>query len=91
MIDLNQLIDKTIVLKATGFPHAISGTVVNVESVGLWISTQELPSEVSKAGVLIQKAIKNAALFVPFSQLLFLVAAQEEAHQASSQAFEESV
>jgi hypothetical protein len=77
MIDLHALRDKTVVLKVTGFPHTISATVVNVEISGIWILTQELPSELAQAGALIKTEIRKPVVFVPFSQLLFLVATQE--------------
>jgi len=50
---------------------------VNVEHAGLWIITQELPAELTQAGALIKTAIKKPIVFVPFSQIFFLVAAQE--------------
>ena len=77
MIDLQNLKDREIVFKITAFPMAMSGTVVNAENYGIWISLPELPPEVAQAGVLIQGAIKNPVFFVPFSQILFLVAGQE--------------
>jgi hypothetical protein len=76
MIDLQALRDKTVVLKVTGFTHPISGTIVNVEHAGVWISTQELPAELGQAGALIKTPLKNPVVFVPFCQIYFLVAAQ---------------
>ncbi len=77
MIDLHALRDKTVVIKVTGFPHTISGTIVNIETAGIWILTPELPSELADAGALIKTEIRKPVVFVPFAQLLFLVATQE--------------
>ena len=77
MIDLHGLRDKTVVIKVTGFPHTISGTVVNIENSGIWILTQELPSELAQAGASIKTEVRKPVIFVPFFQLLFLVATQE--------------
>ncbi len=77
MIDLHALRDKTVVLKITGFPHPITATVVNVEISGIWILTQELPPELAQAGALIQAGARKPVVFVPFSQVLYLVATQE--------------
>jgi hypothetical protein len=77
MIDLHALRDKTVVIKVAGFPHPISATVVNVEIAGIWILTEEFPSELVQAGALIKTEIRKPVVFVPFSQLLFLVATQE--------------
>jgi hypothetical protein len=77
MIDLHALRDKTVVVKVTGFPHTISATVVNIETAGIWLLSQELPSELAQAGALIKTVIKKPVVFIPFSQILFLVATQE--------------
>jgi len=77
MIDLHALRDKTVVIKVAGFPDTISATVVNIEISGIWILTQELPPELAQAGALIKTGIRKPVVFVPFSQLLFLVATQE--------------
>jgi len=77
MIDLHALRDKTVVIKVAGFPHTIAATVVNIEIAGLWIMTQELPAEFAQAGALIKTAMKKPVVFVPFSQILFVVASQE--------------
>ena len=76
MIDLHALRDKTVVIKVTGFPHTISATVVNIETAGIWIHTQELPSELAQAGALIETETRKPVVFVPYSQLLFLVATE---------------
>jgi hypothetical protein len=45
--------------------------------MGAWPNDHELPSKLAKAAVLIQTVIKNPVLFVPISQILCLIAAQE--------------
>ena len=77
MIDLHALRDKTVVIKVAGFPHPISATVVNIEIAGLWILPQELPPELAQAGALIKTAKKKPVVFVPFFQVLYLVATQD--------------
>ena len=77
MIDLHALRDKTVVMKVAGFPHTITAKVVNIEIAGIWILTQELPAELSQAGALIKTETKTPVFFLPFSQLLFLVATQD--------------
>jgi len=78
MIDLHALRDKTVVVKVAGFPHPISATVVNIEIAGIWILTPELPAELAQAGALIATEIKKPVVFVPFAQLHFLVATQDQ-------------
>ena len=77
MIDLHALRDKTVVIKVAGFPHTITAKVVNIEIAGIWILTQELPSELAQAGALIKTEMRKPVVFVPYSQILFLVATQE--------------
>jgi hypothetical protein len=76
MIDLQAVRDKTVVVKVAGFPP-ISATVVNIETAGIWILSQELPSELAQAGASVKSVIKKPVVFIPFSQILFLVATQE--------------
>ena len=77
MIDLHALRDKTVVIKVAAFPHTITAKVVNIEIAGIWILTKELPPELAQAGALIKTETKKPVVFLPFSQLLFLVATQE--------------
>lgn len=75
-MSLEELQNQTIVFKITGFPKAMSGTLVSVDDAGIWVSSQELPSEIAQAGALTRKAPTRPVLFVPFSQLLYLVVSE---------------
>lgn len=73
MADLKNLRAKSVILKMAGASRAIPTSVVSEEEEGLWFSSNELFGELRGIHASIPQSMKNAAVFVPFSQMLFLI------------------
>jgi hypothetical protein len=73
MQDTRHLQDKTVILKMAGVTKAVSTSVVHVELDGLWFSGGSLLGEMVQAEIP-RQGMKSPAVFVPFSQIQYLIA-----------------
>ena len=76
MVDTQHLRSKTIVFKIDALPKALTGTVISEEKDGFWFAGQDFVAEIAKATPL-PLGMKTPAVFVPFSQLQWLMAPQD--------------
>ena len=72
MADLKHLRTKTVILKMAGANRAVSTEVVNEEEDGLWFSSDALFGELRGTYPAIP-GMKSPAVFVPVSQVQFLI------------------
>jgi len=73
MPDTRHLRNKTVILKTAGIIKAVSTSVVSEESDGLWFSGGGgLIGALADAGI--PTGLKTPVVFVPFSQIQWLIA-----------------
>jgi hypothetical protein len=72
MVDTAHLRNKTVILKIAGIINAVSTSVVSEEREGLWFSGVGLIAALADAGI--PSGLKTPAVFVPFSQIQWLIA-----------------
>ena len=72
MPDTRHLRNKTVILKTAAISKAVSTSVVSEESDGLWFSGVGLIGALADAGI--PSGLKTPAVFVPFSQIQWLIA-----------------
>ncbi len=72
MTDMKHLRNKTVILKIAPISKAVSTGVVSEESDGLWFSGGGLIGALADAGIPV--GMKAPAIFVPFSQIQWLIA-----------------
>jgi hypothetical protein len=72
MVDTRHLHDKKIILKIAATSKAVDTSVVNEENDGLWFSGGGLIGALAGAGIPV--GMKAPAIFVPFSQIQWLIA-----------------
>jgi hypothetical protein len=77
MIDLGHLRNRPIILKMTGISKAIKADVVCEEKEGVWFSGDALMGQLAEAGLPV--AMKCPAIFVPLSQIQWLIAENQQA------------
>jgi hypothetical protein len=76
MIDLGHLRNRPIILKMTGMSRAIKADVVCEEKEGVWFSGEALMSVLVETGLPV--AMKTPAIFVPLSQIQWLIAENQQ-------------
>jgi hypothetical protein len=72
MVDTRHLRNKTVILKFPAISKAVSTSVVNEENDGLWFSDGDMIGALVDAGI--PAGMKAPAIFVPFSQIQWLIA-----------------
>jgi hypothetical protein len=72
MVDTRHVRDKAVILKIAAISKAVSTSVVSEENDGLWFSGGDLIGALGDAGI--PKGMKSPAIFVPFSQIQWLIA-----------------
>lgn len=72
MVDTRHLRNKTVILNFPAISKAVSTSVVNEENDGLWFSGGGLIGALADAGI--PAGMKTPAIFVPFSQIQWLIA-----------------
>lgn len=77
MVDKAHLQGKNVGVRISALPKAVPATVSFVESDGIWLVGQDLVGALSSFGGGMPVGIKTAAVFVPFSQILWLIAAND--------------
>jgi hypothetical protein len=76
MIDLGHLRNRPIILKMTGMSRAIKADVVCEEKEGVWFSGEALMSVLAETELPV--AMKTPAIFVPLSQIQWLIAENQQ-------------
>jgi hypothetical protein len=75
MVDTRQLRNKTVILKFAAISKAVSTSVVSEENDGLWFSDGGLIGALADSGI--PAGMKAPAIFVPFSQIQWLIAVNQ--------------
>jgi hypothetical protein len=74
MIDKAHLQGKTIGIKVDSLAVAVPATVSLVEQDGLWLVSDNLTAHLAKGGGGLPVGLKTPAVYVPFSQVSWLIA-----------------
>jgi len=74
MVDKTRLRDRTVIVRIAGVNTTLTATVSYVENDGLWLIGSEIVANLSKATGGLPLGITTPAVYVPFSQLLWLIA-----------------
>lgn len=79
MLDTKHLENRKILFRLKHHTSMYSGTVSKVEAEGIWIDASFVVSAMKQDAVWAPMVadVKNPVIFVPFSSLQFLIAAQE--------------
>jgi hypothetical protein len=77
MIDKAHLQGKNVGVRISSLPVAVPATVSFVEQDGIWLVGQDLVNHLTKSGGGMPVGGKAPAVYVPFSQILWLVAPNE--------------
>jgi len=77
MIEKAHLQSKNVVVKISSLPNAMPATVSLVENDGIWFLSSDLVAALAKAMGGLPSGIKTPATYVPFSQILWLIAPNE--------------
>jgi hypothetical protein len=77
MIDKGHLRDKNVMVRIAGLNRTMSATVSYVENDGIWLTGGDFLNQLAAATGGFPLGIKTPALYVPFSQLQWMVAPNE--------------
>ena len=75
MPDIKNLREKTVILKIAGTNAAVGTKVVSEDNHGLWFSGGGLIGQLAQAGM--PAGISSPLIFVPFSQIEYLMVSAE--------------
>lgn len=69
---------KPVVVKLPGWPRALPATVVAIDDTGFWFVGNEIMTALKEANGASVSRITPANLYVPFSQIEWLLAAEPQ-------------
>jgi len=77
MIDKAHLRDKTVIVRITGAARMLTAVVLYVENDGIWLTGGDFVAQLAAGAGGLPVGLKSPAIYVPFSQLVLLIASNE--------------
>jgi hypothetical protein len=77
MMDKAHLRDKTVMLRMVAANRTLSAVVSHVEDDGIWLLGGDFVNQLAAATGGLPAGRKSAAVYVPFSQIVWMIAPNE--------------